>query len=193
MNTPLSEDDIKNLKVGETVYLSGTIFIARDEAHLRALEFYESSKELPVDFKGGVIFHCGPIVRKEDRKILAAGPTTSARMNSMEPKFIELSGIRAILGKGGMSKDTVDAMKKFGCVYFAFTGGAAVLAAKGLENVKDVFWLDLGMPEALWVVEANNFGPLVVAIDASGNSLYDEVSRNVSKNLADSKKILGLE
>ena len=68
-----------------------------------------------------------------------------------------------------------------------------MLAAKGLENVKDVFWLDLGMPEALWVVEANNFGPLVVAIDASGNSLYDEVSRNVSKNLADSKKILGLE
>ena len=193
MNTPLSKKDVENLKIGDTVYLSGTIFIARDEAHLRALEFYESSKELPVNFNGGVIFHCGPIVWKEDMKILAAGPTTSARMNSMEPKFIELSGIRAIIGKGGMSKNTVEAMKKFGCVYFAFTGGAAVLAAKGLENVKDVFWLDLGMPEALWVVEANDFGPLVVAIDAFGNSIYDEVSKDISKNIINSKKILNIE
>ena len=183
MKIPLSEEDVRSLKLGDVVYLSGVIYIARDEAHLRALDFYKNSRELPVDFKDGVIFHCGPIIRDADMKILAAGPTTSARMNSTEPEFIEHFGIRAIIGKGGMSQKTMDAMKIHGCVYLSYTGGAAVLAAECLKKVLDVYWLDLGMPEALWVVEADNFGPLIVSIDASGHSLYDDVSRCVDKNL----------
>lgn len=185
ITSPLSESVVRSLKVGDVVYLDGTIFLGRDEVHIRALEMHERDERLPVDLNGGVIYHCGPIMRQHDGgwEIVAAGPTTSSRMNSLEPRFIEAFGIRAIIGKGGMSQPTVDAMKRFGCVYLAFTGGAAVLAAEGLSAVKKVDWLDLGMPEALWSVEAKNFGPTVVAIDAHGNSLYREVEKKMEENL----------
>ena len=175
--------------------LDGIFYSGRDEMHMRALEYGREGRRLPVDLKGGAVFHCGPIVRKMDDggwKVVAAGPTTSSRMNSMEPEFIERFGVRAIIGKGGMSKSTVDAMAKHGCVYLAITGGAAVLAAEGIAEVKGVEWLDLGMPEALWIFLARGFGPLTVAIDAHGNSLYEAVDAEVTKNVAEVKKRLGL-
>ncbi|MFA5560131.1 MAG: fumarate hydratase C-terminal domain-containing protein, partial [Methanofastidiosum sp.] len=123
-------------------------------------------------------------------KAVAAGPTTSTRMNSLEPEFIEKFKVSAIIGKGGMSKPTVDAMKNFGCVYLAITGGAAVLAAKGIKEVIGVEWYELGMPEALWVLRGEKFGPLTVAIDAHGNSLYADVEKEVEKNVPVAKEIL---
>lgn len=113
---------------------------------------------------------------------VAAGPTTSARMNDLEPRFIREFGIRAIIGKGGMNRATADAMKEVGCVYLAATGGVAVSYAEGLGLCSGVDWEDLGMAEALWHFDASRMGPFVVAIDAEGNSLYDQVAEQVKKN-----------
>lgn len=194
LTIPLKEEDIRGLTLGETVYLTGEFYTARDEAHMRALEFLEEGKELPVDFKDKAVFHCGPIVRKlnGEWEIVAAGPTTSTRMNTLEPEFIEKLGPRAIIGKGGMGKETSKAMEKYGCVYLAITGGAAVLAAKGIKKVRGVEWLELGMPEALWILEGESFGPLIVAMDAHGNSLFENVEAQVKENVVKIKKKLGL-
>ncbi len=195
LKTPLSEADVRALKVGETVYLDGIVYTGRDEVHIHALEHLEKGKEIPVDFKGSALFHCGPIMRKvgEGWEVVAAGPTTSSRMNSLEPQFIEKFGPGAIIGKGGMSQPTVDAMKKFGCVYLAITGGAAVLAAKGIKEVKGVQWYELGMPEAIWIMVADNFGPLTVAIDAHGGNLFADVGAKVKENEAKVRQKLGLK
>ena len=195
LKTPLSEEDARGLKLGETVYIDGVVYTGRDEVHIHALEHLEKGEKIPVDFKGSALFHCGPIMRKTDDvwEVVAAGPTTSSRMNSLEPEFIEKFRPGAIIGKGGMSKPTVDAMKEFGCVYLAITGGAAVLAAKGIESVSGVEWFELGMPEAIWVLNAKGFGPLTVGIDAHGNSLYDAVSATVKGNEGKARDRLGLK
>ncbi|MCK4445112.1 MAG: fumarate hydratase C-terminal domain-containing protein [Thermoplasmata archaeon] len=195
LTTPLSEDDVRNLKLGDSVYLSGMMYTGRDEVHIRSLEYLEEGKEIPVDFKDMAIFHCGPIMKKENEhwSVVAAGPTTSTRMNSLEPQFIENFGVRAVIGKGGMSRPTIEAMEKFGCVYLAITGGAAILAANGMKEVKGVEWFDMGMPEAIWIVETENFGPLTVAIDAHSNSLFEGVEKIVEGNIPKIKSKLGLE
>ena len=195
LKTPLSENDVRSLKLGETIFLDGVIFTGRDEVHIHALEYLEKGKKVPVDFKGSALFHCGPIMKKVNDKwvAVACGPTTSSRMNSLEPQFIEKFRPGAIIGKGGMSQPTVDAMKKFGCVYLAFTGGAAVLAAKGVKSVSGVEWFELGMPEAIWIMNAENFGPLTVAIDAHGNSLYADLSVKIKENEKKAREMLGLK
>lgn len=195
LKTPLSEADARALNVGETVYLDGIVYTGRDEVHIHALEYLEKGTKIPVDFKGAALFHCGPIMRKvgEQWEVVAAGPTTSSRMNSLEPQFIEKFRPGAIIGKGGMSKPTVDAMEKYGCVYLAITGGAAVLAAKGIKKVHGVEWYELGMPEAIWIMDADNFGPLTVAIDAHGNSLFADVGAKVKENEAAVRQKLGIK
>jgi len=194
LKAPLTEDAVRSLRLGQEVRVDGEVLIGRDEVHLRALEHHRAGRLLPVDLEGGILYHCGPIVQRDAKgwKVLAAGPTTSARMNSVEPDFIRAFGVRAIIGKGGMSRPTVEAMREHGCVYLAFPGGAAVLAAQGIKRVRGVEWLDLGMPEALWIVEAKDLGPLIVAIDAHGNSLYEEVDRKVQENLPAARRRLGL-
>jgi len=195
LTPPLSEKRVRSLKLGETVSLTGILYTGRDEMHARALEYLEEGRQLPVDIKSSALFHCGPLVRKEDGgwKMVAAGPTTSARMNSLEPLFIEAYGPGAILGKGGMSRQTVEAMRRFGCVYLAITGGAAALAAQGVKRVVSVHWLDLGVPEALWVLEVEEFGPLTVAIDAHGNSLYERVEEETRSRLSEIGRRLGVD
>jgi fumarate hydratase subunit beta len=195
LKTPLSEEDVRALKAGETIYLDGVVFTGRDEVHIHALEHLEKGEKIPVDFKRSALFHCGPIMRKTGDvwEVVAAGPTTSSRMNSLEPEFIEKFRPSAIIGKGGMSQPTVDAMKKYGCVYLAITGGAAVLAAKGLKSVTGVEWYELGMPEAIWIINAENFGPLTVGIDSHGSSLYTVVNDKVKENEPKVRERLGLK
>jgi len=182
--TPISEEDVRKLKVNDVLYVTGTIVTARDQAHRRALEFFKQGKPLPVNLEGLVVFHCGPVVSKEGDKwkAVAAGPTTSTRMDLFEDEFIKNFKVRVIIGKGGMGKRTTDAMAKYGAVYGAFTGGAAILAAKAIKNVKSVEWLDLGTPEAMWIFEVEEFGPLVVAIDSHGNNIFMDVAKNVEAN-----------
>lgn len=184
LRTPISEADVRKLKAGDIIYVTGTMFTARDEAHLRALEYYKNGKKLPVDLGGLILYHCGPITRKIDKKweVVAAGPTTSTRMESVEAEFMMNFDVRVVVGKGGMGLKTAEAMKKFGAIYCAFTGGTALLAARAIRNVERVEWLDLGMPEAIWVLNVATFGPLIVAIDACGNNLYNDVVKEIEEN-----------
>ncbi len=196
LRAPLSEDDIRKLHVGDVVYLDGIIYTGRDEVHIHSLEGLKEGRKPPVDFAGSVLFHCGPVMRKKENgewEVVAAGPTTSSRMNSLEPEFIEKFGVRAIIGKGGMSQPTVDAMRKHGAVYLSLTGGAAALAARGLKTVKGVEWFEFGMPEAIWIIEAENFGPLLVGIDSHGRSIYSDVEKLVEKKIAGVRKELGID
>jgi tartrate/fumarate subfamily iron-sulfur-dependent hydro-lyase beta chain len=124
--------------------------------------------------------------------VVAAGPTTSSRMELFEDEFIKHFSVRVIVGKGGMGKKTVDAMKQHGAVYGAFTGGVAVLAAKAIKRVKGVEWSDLGMPEAMWILEVEDFGPLTVAIDTHGNNLFETVQTKVDKKKQQVYKKLGI-
>lgn len=182
LKTPLKEGDVRRLHVGDIVYLSGMIFTARDEAHLEMLQHGIEG----FDPRGMVMYHCGPVARKEEGewKILVAGPTTSFRMENMEPEFIARFGVRAIIGKGGMGPSTHEALQRHGAVYLAFTGGAGVLAAERLGKVHGVFLLEkLGMAEAVWIIEAEEFGPLVVAMDTHSASLYEQVAQGSLTNL----------
>lgn len=183
LKTPIKEEEIRKLRVGDIVYLSGTIVTARDTAHKRILEYYEQGKPIPVDLRGGVIYHCGPVVLKRDDEwvVIAAGPTTSTRMELYEASIIEKFGIRMIIGKGGMGMRTAEACRRYGAVYTVFTGGAAVLAARAIKRVLGVEWLDLGVPEALWILEVEEFGPLLVVIDSTGRNLIEEIIREARK------------
>jgi fumarate hydratase subunit beta len=177
LRTPLSESDVRRLRVGDIVYLTGVIYTARDAAHRRIVEYLKENKPLPFDLRGGVIYHCGPVVAKRGDQwiVLAGGPTTSTRMELYEYEAIEKLGVRMVIGKGGMGKRTAEACARYGAVYATYTGGAGVLAAQSIKRVLDVYWLDLGIPEAVWVFEVEDFGPLVVAIDSTGRNLIEEV------------------
>ncbi len=166
LKTPLDAGAVKKLRAGDVVFLSGVMFTARDQATRRLIA---KSNAIP---KNSVVYHCGPLVKKRGGKLVlvSAGPTTSSRMNALLPALIAKCGVRAIIGKGGVSEEVVRAMHGK-CVYLAAVGGAGALYAKQLR-VRGVKWLDLGEPEALWTLEAKNFGPLVVAVDSAGKTLY---------------------
>ncbi len=174
LRTPLDKEEIGKITTGDLIYLSGNIVTVRDKAHQKALR----EGEFPFDIENGVIFHAGPIVRRENDgwKIVAIGPTTSSRMNSLESDFIKKFKISAIIGKGGMNSSVIEAMKG-NCIYLSMTGGCAALAARSVRAVKGVKWLDLGVPEAVWFLKVENLGPLVVGIDLKGNSLYMDKGR----------------
>ena len=172
-NLPVGTETIRKLNIGDIIFISGKIFTARDEAHHMMLEKEKGSLE----FKPSnmALFHCGPLMKMENDKwqVVSAGPTTSSRMEIFEDKFIEKYGINIIIGKGGMGERTTKALQKYGGVYTAYTGGAGALAAERVEDVPTVYWLDeLGMPEAVWIFKVKKFGPLVVAIDSHGKSIY---------------------
>ena len=187
LTTPISEEDARKLKVGDVVYVSGEhVYTARDEAHERALHMYEKGEKPPVDFEGSVVYHVGPVAWQKDGKwkIVSAGPTTSTRMELFEDDFLRKYKARIIVGKGGMGKKTLAALKEVGAVYTSYTGGCGALAAKGLKEVRAYLWDDLGMPEALWAITAEEFGPLLVTMDSHGRSLHEEMSKRVAENKA---------
>jgi fumarate hydratase subunit beta len=192
LKTPLSTEEVAKLRVGDTVYVSGVVVAARDSAHKRMLEYIERGEKLPADLRGGVIYHVGPVVRKTERgwEVISAGPTTSARMEAFEADVIEKLGVKLVVGKGGMGKRTAEAMKKHVAAYAIFTGGAGVLAAKAIKRVIDVHWLDLGMAEAMWVFEVEDFGPLTVMIDPTGRNYYDEMREEARRKVAEILKTI---
>lgn len=197
LKTPLSAEDIEKLEAGDIVYISGEILTARDEAHARILEFAENGEELPFSLEGAVVYHCGPLMQqtgeeyeeseeeKSGWKVVSAGPTTSGRMSKMTPLLLKAHKVRAVIGKGGM-KNVSEAMKDK-CIYLAYTGGCAALAAELIKEVKTVHWLDLGMPEAVWVLRVEKFGPLIVGIDSKGRDIFAEVREKAEKVLAEIK------
>ena len=185
LKTPISDEDITKLRIGDTIYVSGILISARDSAHVRMVESIRKGEKLPVDLKGGVIYHAGPVALKQGDtwRIISMGPTTSARMDDFEPEVIEKLGVKLVIGKGGMGPKTTEAMRKFKAAYAIFTGGAGVLAAKAIKRVLGVHWLDLGIAEAMWILEVENFGPLTVVIDSYGNNYYEDLRKNVREKV----------
>ena len=179
---PFSEKEVRSLKAGEAVLVSGKVFTGRDRFH----KHFADGGTLPVDFRDGALFHCGPVmVRKGGEwKVVAAGPTTSVRENPYEPAFIEASGVRLVIGKGGMDSNTLDACGKFGCVYLQAVGGAAALTAACVKCVPSVHFLEeWGAAEACWEFEMVDF-PCVVAMDSHGKSLFGAIEEASHKVLS---------
>jgi len=185
LTTPLAEEDVRTLDVGVRVLLSGEVVTARDRAH-RYLAREASPGELPFDLTGGVLYHCGPFVsEREDGtfELVAAGPTTSARMNIYVPDILRKFGVRAIIGKGGMDARVLAALKELGAVYLAAVGGAAQVLAAAVTEVTCGFKADVfGAPEGMWVLRVTEF-PAVVTMDAHGRSLHEEVEAASKRRL----------
>lgn len=187
MMIPLQEADTRKLRIGDVIYLKGHIFTARDMAHLKLREVVEKGEKLPKDFQGAVIFHAGPVALKNPDgswRLVVIGPTTSIRMEP-HADFVGKLGVKAIIGKGGMEKDTSEACKKYGYVYLQAAPGCAAKLAQGIKKITDVTWLEMGIPEAMWDLEATEFGPLVVGMDSTGNSIYRNIKEKALKKLDD--------
>ena len=167
---PLDEAVIRTLRAGDSVLLSGTIYTARDAAHKRLVDLLDQGKELPIDIKGQTIYYVGPAPAAPDQAVGSAGPTTSYRMDPFTPRLISL-GLRGMIGKGKRNQAVIDAMKKYGAVYFGAIGGAAALIAKSIKKAEVIAYPDLGS-EAIHRFEIKDF-PAVVLIDAQGNNMYD--------------------
>ena len=185
LRTPISEQGIRRLRVGDLVFVGGLMVTLRDTGHRRAIEYLRSGRRLPIDLAGLVLYHMGPVVRRGERswEIVAAGPTTSTRLEAYEPELIEKTDVRLIVGKGGMGARTAEACKRFGAAYAIYPGGAGALAAEAIEGIEIVEWLDLGIPEAMWVLRVRDFGPLMITIDSTGRNFYDKRKKIIEENM----------
>lgn len=170
IKTPLTEDTIKDLKAGDSVLISGTIYTGRDAAHKRLIELLDNGEELPLNIKNEVIYYVGPSPAKPGKVIGSAGPTTSYRMDSYTPRLLDL-GLKGMIGKGERSEEVIKAIIRNKAVYFAAIGGAAALIGKAVEKVEAVAYEDLGA-EAITKLYVDDF-PAVVVIDSEGNNLYE--------------------
>ena len=175
LKLPVSEADIRKLKVGDEVAITGVMITARDAAHKYMVD--QEASEVKDVLKDGMLYHCGPVVKKDDQgwHFVAAGPTTSKREEPYEAEVIERYGVRGVIGKGGMGERTLAACRKHGAVYLHAIGGLAVILGRSVKNVPTVHKLEeFGVPEAMWVIEVERF-PAVVTMDSHGNSLHQEV------------------
>lgn len=197
IETPLSEEVVRSLQVGDSVLLSGTLVTARDTAHKWMMDTFirktrapegedkEIHERLQSLLRGGAIYHCGPVVaglKTKEYVFKAAGPTTSIREEPFQAKVMEHFGVRAVIGKGGMGPETLAACSRGPGVYLHAIGGAATLIARTIRQVREVYKLEFGVPEALWVVEAEDF-PAVVTMDSHGQSLHRQVESQSRKIL----------
>lgn len=170
INVPISKEDAENLRAGDYVYLTGTIYTARDAAHKRMQEALDEGKALPIDMKGNVIYYMGPSPAREGRPIGSAGPTTASRMDKYAPALLDL-GLGAMVGKGKRSQAVIDAIVRNKSVYFAAVGGAGALLSKCIVDSEVIAYDDLGT-EAIRKLQVEHF-PVIVVIDCEGNNLYE--------------------
>ena len=180
---PFREKDIRSLRAGDTVSLNGIVWTGRDRFH----KHFADGGKLPVDFRDGALYHCGPVVVFRDGKwyAVACGPTTSVRENPYEPEFIASTGVRVIIGKGGMDNNTLEACRKYGAVYLQAVGGAAAMTAASVRSIKNVYFLEeFGAAEACWEFDMKDFR-CVVAMDSHGVSLFENVRKESNKKYLD--------
>jgi len=175
LNLPLQDEDIKDLRIGDIISLSGTLVTGRDEVHHRITE---GKMDSPVDLEGMAIYHAGPIVkeRQGNYEIVSIGPTSSVRMEKWAADFIAKTKVKVMIGKGGMGEKTANACREYRTIHCIYPGGCAVLGASQIKNIESVFWPELGMAECLWVMKTDLFGPLIVSIDTDGNNLFSSNS-----------------
>ena len=179
LTTPLSDEDVSRLKIGDKVSLNGVVYTGRDAAHKRLVDLVKEGKDLPIDIQGQVIYYVGPSPAKPGQPIGSAGPTTSYRMDPYAPILIE-KGLKATIGKGPRTEPVIEAMKKHKAVYLAAIGGAAALIAKSVKKAEVVAYEDLGA-EAIRRLEVEDF-PVIVANDVNGNDLYQEGIKKYGKD-----------
>jgi len=191
LTTPLSEEDVRQLKVRDTVTVNGHIFGIRDATQIRMFDHQQAP---PVDLRGAICIHTAPSLRKVGDKWekISIGTTTSTRMERFTPPLIENYGVRAVVGKAGLLEGSLDAMKTSGACYLAIVGGAAALETTQIEEVEAVYWEDLH-PEAIYKFRVKDFGPLIVAMDSHGNHLYFDVKKQITQKLPELYKSLGVE
>lgn len=175
INAPIEKEDIQSLEAGDYVYITGTIYTARDAAHKRMYESLEKGERLPVDIKNQLIYYMGPSPAREGRAIGSAGPTTASRMDKYTPKLLDLQ-LGGMIGKGKRSLEVIESIIKNESVYFAAVGGAGALLSKCIKKAEVIAYEDLGT-EAIHKLEVENF-PAIVVIDSKGNNLYEKNSFN---------------
>lgn len=181
LDYPFKKEDIKDLKVGDMVLISGKLFTGRDAVHHRI----HNGTKPPVDLKNQIIYHCGPVVIENSDgsyEVKAAGPTTSIREEPYQWEVMRDYGIIGVIGKGGMGPKTLKGCQDYGCVYFHAIGGAAQVLAERIKSVDSVHWRDLGSPEAIWELTVDEF-PVVVTMDSHGNSLHKDIDESSAKIL----------
>jgi fumarate hydratase subunit beta len=185
LTIPLTDNDIRKLKIKDAIYLTGEILTVRDSAYERILQARQSKKTLPFDLKGKAIWHAGPITKQEGNrwKAVSVGSTTSGRFTGPAAQLIHPLGIRLVIGKGPMGKEVQDALAQSGAAYVMTTGGAAAYYANQVTEVSAVHWLDLGMPAAVWVFQVKRLGPLIVVMDSHGANFFDEIREKVDLSL----------
>lgn len=191
LTTPLTEDDVRQLKVRDTVIVDGHVFGIRDATQIR---LFDQNQEPPVDLRGAVCIHTAPSLKKTDLgwEKICVGTTTSTRMERFSPPLIEKYGVRAIIGKAGLLEGSLEAMKRFGACYLAIVGGAAAIETTQIQAIEDVYWEDLH-PEAIYKFRVKDFGPLIVAMDSHGNHLYFDVKKQALQKLPEIYKKLGID
>jgi len=180
---PFAEEEVRALSAGDVVSVNGVVWTGRDRFH----KHFADGGALPVDFRDGALYHCGPVVVPAvgGWRVVAAGPTTSVRENPYEPQFIARTGLRIVIGKGGMDERTLEACRRHGAVYLQSVGGAAALAARCIKRVRNVYFLkEFGAAEACWEFEMEDFR-CVVAMDSHGRSLFAEVQKQSADRLAE--------
>ncbi|MCI8772139.1 MAG: Fe-S-containing hydro-lyase [Lachnospiraceae bacterium] len=174
--TPLSDDKVSDLKAGDYVYLSGTLYTARDAAHRRIYEAMQKGEKIPFELQDNIIYYLGPSPAREGRPIGSAGPTTSSRMDKYTPILLE-NGLKGMIGKGKRSKEVIDSMHKNNAVYFAAIGGAGALLSKCIKKSEVIAYEDLGT-EAIRKLEVENL-PVIVVIDSDKRNMYDEALKGI--------------
>jgi fumarate hydratase subunit beta len=176
INAPISNEDARSLEAGDYVYITGTIYTARDAAHLRMYEALDRNEKLPIEMENNIIYYMGPSPAREGRPIGSAGPTTASRMDKYAPRLLDL-GLKGMIGKGKRSEAVKDAIVRNGAVYFAAVGGAGALLSKSITSSEVVAYDDLGT-EAIRKLEVKDF-PVIVVIDSKGNNLYETAVKEI--------------
>ncbi len=180
ISAPINDEIAKELKAGDYVYITGTIYTARDAAHKRMSEALEKGKNLPIELKNNIIYYMGPSPAREGRVIGSAGPTTASRMDKYTPNLLDL-GLKAMIGKGKRSKEVIEAIKRNSCVYFAAVGGAGAILSKCIKKSEVVAYDDLGT-EAIRKLYVEDF-PVIVVIDSDGNNLYETAIKEYKNSI----------
>lgn len=195
LNTPLTEEEIRRVRVRDIIYLTGELYTIRDMAYERAVKTIREGGSLPFNLKDRAIWHCGPILREEEGKWrpISLGSTTSSRFTSQAAQLVEECGVKLIVGKGFMGNEVLKAFRNRGAAYALTTGGAAAYYAEKVRRVIDVYWRDLGMPSAVWVLEVEELGPLIVGMDSYGGDMFAEAARRVDVSIRRVYRKLGID
>ncbi len=187
LHIPFCEEEMRKLKAGDLVYVTGDVLTVRDMAYTRIIEALDQNLPLPFELAGKAIWHAGPITKKSESgqwSPVCVGSTTSSRFTATAAQLIEKAGVKMVIGKGFMGPATAQALQNCGSVYVTTTGGTAAYYANQIHAVKSVNWLELGMPAAVWEFKAERLGPLIVALDSHGNNIFDALQAKVDAKLA---------